>query len=235
MKHVFVVFLVLTLTGCASMMPKGMVFNEPNDRVNLKNGSVCLMSLKTDNKFKPTWPPEVYGIAVTNEATNKKINISVHSLAMGDLLKKGFKDVGTFKYKSSSWEKLISFQLPSGSYRLASIRGGCTKSAGIIIAMASFDFPFDIPFQTFDEEYVYLGRIEMTNRERVSDDEIRSGNNLFTRLPQKQSGFGTGTFDVNIYDNFDQDIKDFRAKYFILKSQEINKRILSQWQKPNRN
>lgn len=234
MKYLFIVFLVLTLTGCASMKPKGMAFNKANDQPNLASGSVCLMSIKTDNKFKPTWPPEVYSIAVISEATNKKIDIYVHSLSMGDLLKKGFRDIATLNHNTSSWEGLISFQLLPGSYRLTSIRGGCSRSIGIIAAMATFDFPFDIPFQTFDKEYVYLGRIEMTNRERVSEDEIRSGNNLATRLPQKQSGFGTGTFDVNIYDNFDQDIEDFKEKYFVLRSREVNKRILSQWQKPNR-
>ncbi len=155
-------------------------------------------------------------------------------MSFGSLLKKGMGDAFTVKWGSSSWEGLISFQLQLGSYRLSAIRGGCTRGIGIAATMATFDFPFDIPFQIYDKEYVYLGRIEMTNRERVSEDDIPSGNNLITRLPQKFSGFGTGTFDVIIYDNFDQDIQSFKEKYPVIGNQQINKRVLPQWEKPNR-
>ena len=37
-----------------------------------------------------------------------------------------------------------------------------------------------------------LGRIEMINRERLSDDEIPSGDTTITRIPQYDSGFATG-------------------------------------------
>lgn len=232
MKYLLVVLLALCLTGCASMRFTEMAFVKGNERIDLEDGSVCLVSLKTENEFKPTWPPEVYNIKLIDEATNKEIKIAVQSMSIGALLKKGFGDVVTFNKGISSWEGLISFQLPPGSYRITAVRGGCSKSIGIIAAIASFDFPFNNPFQVNDNEYVYLGRIEMINRERVSEDELPSGDNLITRMPQKKSGFGTGTFHVKIYDNFDQDIQDFREKYPVLASQKINKRILPQWKKP---
>lgn len=230
-----VMAVVLFSSGCASMQTREMIFKTGNEKPNFDKGAISLFSLKTDNKFKPEWPPEVYGIEIINEKTNKKINIAVQSMSFGALLKKGMGDVFTAKKDSSSWEGLISFQLQPGSYRLSAIRGGCTRGVGIAAAMASFDFPFDISFQTYDKEYAYLGRIEMTNRERVSEDEIPSGDNSATRLPQKFSGFGTGTFDVEIYDNFDQDIQRFKEKYPAIGNQKINKRVLSQWEKPKRN
>lgn len=78
-----------------------------------------------------------------------------------------------------------------------------------------------------------MGRIEMTNRKRTSDDEIPSGDTTVTRLPQKQSGFGTGTFEVKIFDNLDKDIDMFKAEYPALDKMTITKRILAQWSKPS--
>ncbi|MEW5948827.1 MAG: hypothetical protein AB1711_05380 [Thermodesulfobacteriota bacterium] len=228
---VFFVFVVLLLNaGCSSVHE--MALKPGATTLDIKKASVCLFSLKTENKFKPDWPPEVYGIEIINKETNEKIKIAVQSMATGTLLKKAFSDAFTVNKGSSSWEGLISFQLPPGSYHLSAIRGGCAKGIGIVVGMASFDFPFDIPFQVENGECVYMGRIEMTNRERVSDDEIPSGDNLITRLPQRHSGFGTGTFDVKIYDNFDQDIQRFKEKYPVLSNQVIKKRILPQWKKP---
>lgn len=73
----------------------------------------------------------------------------------------------------------------------------------------------------------------MTNRKRTSDDEIPSGDTTVTRLPQKQSGFGTGTFEVKIFDNLDKDIDMFKAEYPALDKMTITKRILAQWSKPS--
>ena len=234
-KRNFVFLLILiaiTLGGCSSKQMQGMALRPDDDAASLQGNHICLMTIKTDNKFKPTWPPEVYGIEIVDEKTNEKIQISVQSLSKMDLIKKGFNEWKETKEKSSSWEGLISFHLPPGQYRLTAVRGGCVRSAVIIAGMASFDFPFDMPFRVDSKNYVYLGRIEMINRERSSDDEIPSGDNSYTRLPQKQSGFGTGTFDVKVYDNYNEDIEKFRAKYPALLNQEISKRILPPWSKP---
>ncbi|MGA8185775.1 MAG: hypothetical protein WB819_19275, partial [Terriglobia bacterium] len=145
---------------------------------------------------------------------------------------KGLSDSFTVNKGTSSWEGLVSFKLPQGKYRLSAVRGGCNRGIGIGAAMASFDFPFNIPFQIYDKECVYLGRIEMTNRERASENEIPSGDTTVTRLPQKQSGFATGTFDVKIFDNLDEDINKFKAEYPVLDEMTITKRILPPWSKP---
>jgi hypothetical protein len=66
----------------------------------------------------------------------------------------------------------------------------------------------------------------MTNRERTSEDEIPSGDTTVTRLPQKQSGFGAGAFDVKIFDNFDEDINKFKAEYPVLDEMTITRSYL---------
>jgi len=224
---------IFFIGGCASVQVKEMTFIKGGEQVSFDKGSVCLLSLKTDNRFKPEWPPEVYSIEIIDNKSNKKTNIAVRSMSFGSLLKKSASDAFAVKKASSSWEGLISFQLEPGSYQLSAIRGGCVRGIGVAVAMATFDFPFDLPFQIYDKEYVYLGRIEMTNRERISEDDIPSGSNLITQIPQRQSGFGTGTFDVTVYDNYDQDIQSFKEKYHAIDDNKINKRILPQWKKPD--
>jgi hypothetical protein len=63
-------------------------------------------------------------------------------------------------------------------------------------------------------------------------DEIPSGDTTATRIPQYQSGFATGTFDVTVLDNLDQDISQFESKYPVLKNQKIAKQLLPAWSKP---
>lgn len=224
---------IFFIGGCASVQVKEMTFIKGGEQVSFDKGSVCLLSLKTDNSFKPEWPPEVTTMLIIDNKSDKKISIAVQSLSLGSLVKKATSDAFTVKKASSSWEGLISFQLPPGSYRISAIAGQCTKGIGVAAAFANFYFPFDLPFEIYDEEYVYLGRIEMVNRERISEDEIPSGSNLITQIPQKLSGFGTGTFDVAVYDNFDEDIQSFQEKYHAIDDHKINKRILPQWKKPD--
>jgi len=227
--------LLLLANNYATAETIEMAIKEGNEIIRLPEGSVCLLTLKTDNQFKPEWPPEVYALELMNQETGKKINIAVQSRKVGSLLKKGFKDAFTFNKNTSLWEGLVSFQLSPGQYRLTAVRGGCTRSIGIGAAIATFDFPFDIPFQVMETEYVYLGRIEMINRERKSDDEIPSGDTTITRISQRQSGFATGTFEVAITDNFDPDMGKFREKYPPIDNHPVAKRILPPWEKPKKN
>jgi hypothetical protein len=209
-----------------------MAIKEGNEILSLQEKSVCLLTLRTENQFKPEWPPEVYNLELTHQDTNKKIHVAVQSRNFGSLLKKGFKDAFTLNKNTSSWEGLVSFQLPAGRYRLTAVRGGCTRSIGIGAAIATFDFPYNIPFEVQAGEYVYLGRIEMTNRERKSEDEIPSGDTTATRIPQHQAGFSTGTFEVKILDNFEVDIQKFKEKYPGISNYQVANRILPPWEKP---
>lgn len=224
--------ILLIAGGCSSVQVNEMALSEGQASLNQKDGSLYLLSLKTDNKFKPTWPPEVYSIKMIDLNTNKEISIAVESMSVGSLLNKGFSDGFTYDKGTSSWERLVNFNLPPGQYKITAIQGGCARGVGLGAAMASFDFPFDIPFQTYQNETVYLGRIEMINRERLSDNEIPSGDTTVTRKPQFDSGFATGTFDVEIYDDLTQDIARFKAQYPVLESMTIEKRILPSWKKP---
>jgi hypothetical protein len=143
---VLIAIATLFVNGCASVKTRGMALEKGQEKLSLQKDSICFLSVKTDNKFKPEWPPEVWAMELTDEKTNKKINIAVQSTSLGSLLKKGLSDSFTVNKGTSSWEGLVSFKLPQGKYRLSSVRGGCNRGIGMGAAMASFDFPFNIPF-----------------------------------------------------------------------------------------
>lgn len=229
---IFISTLLLFINGCSSVKVNEMSLEEGQTTLNQEEGSLFLLSLQTDNNFKPTWPAEVYAIEIVDQKTNEIISIAVQSMSVGSLLSKGISDVFTYDKGTSSWEGLVNFNLPPGQYRITAIRGGCTRGVGIGAAMATFDFPFDTPLSVNDKEVVYLGRIEMINRERLSEDELPSGDTTITRIPQFNSGFATGTFDVKIFDNLDQDIDRFKGQYPVLGNIKIEKRILPPWKKP---
>lgn len=224
---------VFQLAGCgAKSNIREMALDPGDDAASLQGSHILLLSMKTDNQFKPGWPPEVWAIEIVEDGTGRKIEIAVQSMSATALLKKGLGEAAEMEEETSSWEGLISFDLPPGSYTLSAVRGGCVRSVGTGVAVASFDFPFAIGFTVDHEQFAYLGRIEMTNRQRLYDDEIPAGDNTASRLPQKQSGFGTGTFDVTILDNYDRDMQQFTAQYAVLTGQVIVKRILPRWTPP---
>ena len=230
---IFMSTILLFITGCSSVKINEMSLEEGQTTLNnQEEDSLFLLSLQTDNKFKPTWPAEVYAIELVNQKTNEVISIAVQSMSVGSLLSKGFSDAFTYNKGTSSWEGLVTFNLPPGQYKITAIRGGCARGIGIGAAMATFDFPFDTPFNVNDNEVIYLGRIEMINRQRLSENELPSGDTTVTRKPQFDSGFATGTFDVKIFDNLDQDIDKFKGQYPVLGKIKIEKRILPPWKKP---
>ncbi len=234
-QRLFLVFFLLSavfFAGCSSHNVQEMALTPEDSLSDIQGSYISLLSISTDNQFKPTWPPEVYSIEVTDQRSQEKIQVTLQSMDKMDLIKKAFSEMGQIDEGGSTWEGLVSFHLPPGQYRITAVRGGCIRSAGIAAAMASFDFPFDMPFQVGRDQFVYLGNITMINRERLSEDEIPSGDTTITRLPQKHSGFGTGTFDVIIKDLYESDMRKFQKKYPAMAGQPIAKNILPPWKKP---
>ena len=215
---------LLFSAGCASM-PRTPLRSSDNS-LNLDNGSVYLLSIKTDNKFHTGWPPEVQHLVVRDDGSGEEIDFLTIE---GSLWAKATHDAFTTKRDQRS-ESLVGLNLPPGSYHLWTIAGGATKGVGVAALSSSFSFPFDIPFGSQGKEIVYLGNVEMVNRERKSDDELPSA----PALPLINPGFSGSTFDVTIADKYEEDVPRFREKFPALGTQAISRRVLPQWQRPKR-
>ncbi len=222
---IIMIFVLVLIAGCGTLHETAL---KPGDTsLTLNYESIVLLSIKTQNKYKPAHAPEVYRITVTSDDENKtEYTTILVDTGVGAVLGKALKDMAK-PNKTGYWESLITLRLPPGSYRLTSLGGGTTSA----LSAGHFEFPFNIPFSLGSQTIVYMGKIEMVNRKRESDDEVPSGGKL-PLIDQAASGFGGGTFDVAIYDNFDQDQIKFNEKYPALSDQKIIKQILGPWEKP---
>ncbi len=219
-----IVMIFLVLTGCATMtgadFVKPIALNDKTNALDLQKESVALLTLKTSNQYKPGYQPDVWGIYVlTNDGKEKKeiyrFGPKVYSLTPYDKVKKEFN------------EYLVSISLPAGKYKLRHING----TGGVVPVRGNFVIPVYSDFDLAPNKVIYLGRIEATLRERKSDDELRAGLAM-PLIDQAASGFYSGTFDINIYDNYEKDVSLFKKEYPILNSFTIEKLVLSPWKKP---
>jgi len=79
----------------------------------------------------------------------------------------------------------------------------------------------------------YLGHLDITLREKKNNAEISAGSDT-PFIDQSIAGFSSGTFDVVVEDKFDEDMKSFISEYPALKKVKVEKSILPQWIRPDK-
>lgn len=125
-------------------------------------------------------------------------------------------------------EYLVSISLPPGRYKLREISG----ASGGFPVLGTFSIPVYTKFEMRPNTLVYLGRIEAVVRERKDDNELRAGP-VFPLLDQAITGFSGGTFDIRIFDNYEEDFSFFVEKYPLLSKYAVEKAVLPPWRKPS--
>jgi hypothetical protein len=218
-----IVMSFLILTGCATMegadFVKPMTLNDDTNALDLKKKSVALLTVKTSNQYKPGYQPDMWGIYVlTNDGKEKK-----EIYRFGDKLGR----LTPYKADKEFNEYLVGISLAAGKYKLGRING----TGGVFPIRGGFAIPVFADFDLPPNKIVYLGRIEATLRERKKDDELRAGP-VLPLLDQAATGFYSGTFYINVYDNYDKDVSLFKQKYPLLNNFTIEKAVLPPWRKP---
>ena len=217
-SNVIIVVLIGTLApACATRKPMAL---DSATTVNTSKESIVLLSVRTENRYKPDWQLEVWGVAIAggNFRSREEYEFRVGNNSVFDLT----------STKERPHEYLMSFQLPPGNYHLNWMRG---LSRGIIIT-SNFEVPVNLAFDVNPREIIYLGRIEAILRERTNEQEVRAGTLMIPVIDQAITGMLTGTFDVTVSDNFVQDIQSFRQKYPALDNRRVGKRVLPPWTRP---
>jgi ketosteroid isomerase-like protein len=79
----------------------------------------------------------------------------------------------------------------------------------------------------------YLGHLDITLREKKNNAEISAGSDT-PFIDQSIAGFSSGTFDVVVEDKFDEDMKSFISEYPSLQKVKVEKSILPQWIRPEK-
>lgn len=191
------------------------VLTRTTESLDLEKTSLALLVFRSRNEFKPSAQPLVKQLIIQSLAEDRK----VHRLKVKDPTGSGAD--GAFEY-------LLTFALPPGRYEFE-------KATGISSGLwtGQFEVPIDCEFEMHGGQIVYLGRIDVVNRERKSEDEQRSGGltapglSIYSPIFQSVTGFLGGTFDVTITDDFDRDREAFEKAFPLLQSRRVERSMLT--------
>lgn len=211
MKNLSVLVVALSFiflfSGCATQ--KKMAFDD--EKVPLKSDTtVLLMTAKIKNNYKPDFQPD-YEAFFLEEANGK--------------------DPETFSYRLNDESKnedlqLIRIEVTKGDYILRGFNAGYNA----FILYGSFFVPIHENITIDKHGVYYLGNIDAVVRKRQGN-EFKAGPSL-PIIDQGLVGASGGTFDIKISDNYEEDIKIFKNKFAALKSVNIAKKILPEFNRP---
>ena len=190
------------LSACATM---GL--DKKATQVDWSKGSVVVTSVDLKNEYKPNYSPTW--------------------LAIGIEKAKGEASTGG----GTAWETvpdgktsvILTHHLPPGKYSIKSLDG----RAGQFPIIGNMSFSVDAPFEVQPRSVIYLGHIEMNNKEKVNPDDQASGS-VIPILDQAVSGFGNGTLQVKLKDRYEQDVAALKSEYPALRDLPIIRAPLAQ-------
>ena len=111
---------------------------------------------------------------------------------------------------------LVTQQIQPGSYTVSKIYGMSRQ----ILITGNINFAVDAPFDVAPNSVVYLGRVSGVNRERSSSDDQSTGG-VIPIIDQAVSGFGAGTLEVSLGDNYAEDVKVLKQEYASMQNLEV--------------
>lgn len=199
-----VTFVAIFVSSCATIKPMAL---DDTEAIDVAQRSVALMTVKTSNQYRPSYQPNVLYIWTTSKEGQEKYSFGVEEPY--NRVENQFNDY------------LIRIDLAPGKYKLSNIFG----TSGIFPIRGTFSIPIYTDFDLKPKKVVYLGRIDAVVRERKDESELRAGS-VFPLIDQAVTGFSGGTFDIKIFDNYDEDIVIFKQKYPALNNYTVEKAIL---------
>ena len=112
-------------------------------------------------------------------------------------------------------------ELEKGNYLLR----GLTGFSGVFPVRGNFFLPLHAEMKSAVPGIFYLGHVNATVRERIGN-EFRAGFPI-PLIDQAVTGFSGGTFDIEITDQFETDVPEFRARFPALREVVIQKAVLA--------
>lgn len=201
---------VLLVSGCAT--PTKMAFLEDSDQVS-KTKPTFLMTATLRNSYRTSFQPKLIFVPVERavvRGAEDRINFTMDKKA---------KNESDSAIEGSSY--LLRMELDPGEYI---IRG--LTSLGRAFPINGFFFaPVHAKLISAEPGVFYIGHIEATVRER-KDEEFKAGPSI-PLIDQAIAGASTGTFDIEISDQWEKDGPKFLAKFPVLNGVNVQKRILA--------
>jgi hypothetical protein len=200
----------LTLSGCATRM--NMAFQDDAQKLTPASKPIFLMTATVKNTYKTYYQPKLSVVFIEKNGGKEKedkLNFMMDE--------KSKNETNTLESGNSY---LMRMELDPGSYEVRAIFG---QAYGFPL-VGTYLLPVHAPFKSIGPGVFYLGHIEADVRER-KENEFKAGPSV-PLLDQAVSGASTGTFEVEISDQFAKDESLFRAKFPALAGVEIKKIIL---------
>lgn len=190
-KALVMALAVIVLSGCATSL------DPTATTVDWSKGSVVAMTVELTNEYKPEYQPSHMGVVVMKTAgTNANQRIS----GLGRI----YAGKNTF---------LVTQQLMPGQYNLMSITGISHK----LPVIGNIDFSVHAPFEVTANSVIYLGRISTVNKQRVNKDDQTTGG-VIPIIDQIASGFGAGTLQVALKDNYEEDVEILKKNFVAVRN-----------------
>jgi hypothetical protein len=220
-KYRFLLFfcLVITMSGCAG---NKVAVNKSQSDIDLTKTSIALLSVRISNQYKPDRQLELQSVIICPQSEpNCKQDISSNS---GSLYKPYRREKDYF------YEYLLKYELESGTYNI----GGLYTTYRIPTLTSGVGFAkLNLTTEIKPNSISYLGHLDIVLREKKNNAEISAGGAI-PFIDQYIAGFSSGTFDVVVEDKFDEDMKSFISEYPALQNMKVDKSILPQGIKPEK-
>lgn len=204
------------LTGCGTYMP----LHEKSEKVDAA-APLYLMTVTIDNQFKPYWQPKVINVMLVKgneakpaEGKESKETVLLRMDSEGQVEPQQKDGVSTF---------LVRFKTDGTSHVLDT---AMATAVGFPI-VGQFALGLQLPVPSKTSGVHYLGAVKAVVRER-KDNEFRAGP-VIPLFDQAVAGASTGTFDVVVSDQFDQDMALFKERFPALKNAQVEKSLLPAW------
>ena len=204
---VFVIFIGL-FSGCATV--NKMPLNDKVKGIDTSEKSILLGRITIQNKNKPNHQPKLLAVFINKNGKD-------YSFTKPSLISEVDKE---------SKEYIFSLASEPGVAELSLMR--FLRQAFLINGVADLPFKQEIVFP--ENEIVYIGNINASIIPREKG-QPRAGS-VIPLIDQSVTGFSSGTFVVEISDNYDEDIELITKKFPYLAGKNITKMILPEWEYP---
>lgn len=204
------ILLVGVLSGCAT--PTKMAFQDDAERLTDKSKPVFLMTATIKNSYRTSFQPKL--LVVNVEKVGAKESSDRFNFTMDDKAR----NESDSAYIGNNY--LLRLELDPGRYEIR----GLTSLARLFLINGFFFTPLHLPLEVKEPGVYYLGHVNATVRAR-QENEFKAGPSI-PLIDQAIVGASTGTFDVEITDEFATDESVFRSNFPALATVPIQRAIL---------
>ncbi len=193
-KFLLVILALLAMGGCATGLDKNAT------AVDWTKGSIVVMSVEVTNQYKSNYQPTGLGVVMRKKSSTEARDwIPVFG-----------------QVKAGTNAVLVTKQIQPGKYTISKIYGMSQK----FLISGRIDFSVDAPFEVTANSIIYLGRVMAINKERTNKDDQYAGG-VIPLIDQAVSGFGGGTLEVSLGDNYAEDINSLKNEFAFLQKLDV--------------